>query len=78
MNSGTTNRNNGRVTVEAKIQVRIILEFEILSFFRNNFAMMNRIIVSINTVNIQAIQNFTSLLSFTNSIHSSLSIISNV
>ena len=77
MNNGTTNRNNGRVTVEAKIQVRIILEFVILSFFRNNFAIINKIIVSINTVKIRAIQNFTSLLSFTNSIHCSLSTISN-
>ena len=77
INNGSTNRNNGKVIVEAKIQVRINLQLEICSSFRNNFAIANKTIVSIRIVRIHATKNFTNLLLFANSIHSSLSTISN-
>lgn len=78
INNGSTNRNNGKVIVEAKIQVRINLQLEICSSFRNNFAIINRTIVSITTVRIRAIKNFVSLPAFSNFIPCSVSTISNV
>ena len=77
INNGRTNRNNGSVIVEAIIQVRINLQLEIWSPFRNNFAIMNRIIVSIKIVIIHAIQNFIILI-LSNEIHVLLSVSSNL
>jgi hypothetical protein len=77
INNGRTNRNNGRVIVDAKIHIKRSLQLEILSFFRNNFAIAKRIIVSIKTVKIHAIQNFINLLLLTNSTPCSLSTNSN-
>jgi hypothetical protein len=56
-NIGSTNRNNGRVTVEAKIQVTIIFRFLIDQDFRHNLAIRNNNKVSIKTVRAQSFIN---------------------
>ena len=77
INNGNTNRSNGRLIVDAKIQIKSNLQLGIQSSFRNNLAIIKRTIVSIKIVIIQAIKNFTSLLAHANSIPSSLSTSSN-
>lgn len=44
---GRTNHKNGSVIVVGSIQNKISFQLEILSFFRNNFAIVKRIIVSV-------------------------------
>lgn len=57
INVGRINHKKGRVILEANIQKRISLIFDILLSFQKSLARRNKIIVSIIIVRIQAIKN---------------------